>query len=105
MAQPRRETPLFAILWRFTTSTPEEFERHYGPEGTWVRFFRQDPEYVGSSLVKGEGHYLTLDWWTSRAAYEAFRERHADEYAEIDRACERVTSREEKLGEYESVTA
>ena len=100
-----RGKPMFATLWRFTTRTPEEFERHYGPEGTWARLFRQDREFVRTDLLKGPDHYLTLDCWTSRAAYEAFRERHAAEYAEIDRMCESVTTGEEKLGDYEALPA
>ena len=94
---------MFVILWRFTTRTPAEFERHYGPDGTWARFFRRDPEYVRTDLLRGPDHYLTVDCWMSRAAYEAFREREREGYTEIDRMCESVTVEEEKVGEYDDV--
>jgi len=94
---------MFVILWRFTTNDASTFERHYGPAGTWAQFFRRDPGFIRTDLLKGDDAYLTLDWWTSRAAYERFRDVHASQYAAIDRECEAFTTSEEKLGEYESV--
>lgn len=94
-------TRMFVIVWKFTTRDATAYERHYGPDGTWAELFRRDPSYVRTDLLKGADHYLTLDWWTSRDAYEAFRAAHADRYAEIDRLCEAVTTGEEKIGEYE----
>lgn len=95
----------FIIVWRFTTNDAAEFERHYGPDGTWALFFRRGRDYIRTDLLKGPEAYLTLDWWTSRDAYEAFREQHADEYAAIDAVCEAVTTSEEKLGEFVARTA
>jgi hypothetical protein len=43
--------------------------------------------------------YVTMD--SSRAAYEAFRERYAVEYAELDQECSGLTVAEKHLGEYE----
>jgi hypothetical protein len=94
---------MFVAVWRFTTSDPAAFESHYGSDGTWARFFRGDPAYVRTDLLVDGEAYLTLDWWMSRAAYDAFRESNAAEYARIDRICEVVTVTEERLGEYEEV--
>ena len=94
---------MFIVVWRFTTGDPAAFERHYGPSGTWERFFRRDGDYIRTDLLRGPDAYLTLDWWASRAAYERFRDLHASEYAAVDRECEDVTTSEEKLGEYETV--
>lgn len=94
---------MFVVLWRFTTNDPHAFQRHYGPEGTWVRLFRRSADYVRTDLLSEGETYVTLDWWTSLAAYDAFREAHADEYARLDAACEAVTTSEEKLGEFETV--
>ena len=91
---------MFVTVWKFMTRDADAFETHYGPDGTWAEFFRRDPNYLRTDLLKGEDHYLTLDWWTSRDAYEAFREANADRYAEIDRMCQAVTTSEEKVGEY-----
>jgi hypothetical protein len=94
---------MFVAIWRFTTSDRAQFETHYGPNGTWARFFRSDSAYVRTDLLTDGQTYLTLDWWTSRAAYDAFRQSHGAEYARIDRICEAVTATEEQLGHYEEV--
>jgi hypothetical protein len=93
---------MFVIVWRFTTGDPEAFERHYGPGGTWAAFFRRDANFVRTDLLRGDA-YLTLDWWTSREAYESFRTTHAAEYAQIDFQCESVAGTEEKVGVFETV--
>jgi hypothetical protein len=45
-----------------------------------------------------DGTYLTLDRWDSREAYEAFRERHAADYAAIDAACDPLLTDDTPLG-------
>lgn len=91
---------MYVVVWRFTTDDPAAFEKHYGPDGMWARLFRCSDEYVRTDLLKGAESYLTLDWWTSSAAYDAFRKEYAEEYADVDAACEAVTTFEEKLGEF-----
>jgi hypothetical protein len=79
------------------------FEKSYGPEGTWVRLFRQDTRYLGTRLLREVGAvrvYFTLDCWESRQAYEEFREKWAPEYARIDKGCEAMTVREAKIAEF-----
>jgi hypothetical protein len=93
---------MFVIIWRFTTADAEAFERHYGPEGTWARFFRRDPQFVRTDLLRGDA-YMTLDWWTSREAYDRFRVAHAAEYGQIDFMCEAVALTEEKVGTFDVV--
>ena len=94
---------MFLAVWRFTTTDPDAFERHYGREGTWARLFRRDRGYVRTDLLTDGTSYLTLDWWTSRRAYEEFRQAYADEYARIDRECEAVTTSETALGFFEEL--
>ena len=93
---------MFVAIWRFTTARPDEFERHYGPDGTWAQLFRRDASYVRTDLLRDDASYVTLDWWASREAYDGFRERHAADYAALDRTCEAVTVEEDKLGEFET---
>jgi heme-degrading monooxygenase HmoA len=93
---------LFVTLWEFEVKPgcEELFERTYGPEGEWVRLFRQDERYRGTRLLRDvaqERVYLTIDEWESREAYEDARERSRTEYAEIDRKCEGLTLRERHL--------
>lgn len=94
---------MFVAVWRFTTTRPAEFERHYGADGSWARLFRRDAAYVRTDLLRDGTSYVTLDWWTSREAYDGFRELHAGDYATLDRLCEALTLDEEKLGEFATV--
>lgn len=97
--------PLFVAVWRFRPHSGRErdFEHAYGPDGPWSRLFRSDPDYVRTDLLRAGDAYLTLDWWRSREAYDAFREEHAQEYARIDAEAEELTSAEELVGSYEAV--
>ena len=92
------------LVWEFAPAAGREadFERAYGPDGDWARFFRRDPDYLGTELLRSAaGRYLTIDRWRSRAAFEAFKEREAGEYAALDRRMEALTSHETSLGSFD----
>jgi heme-degrading monooxygenase HmoA len=98
----------FATLWEFTVQAARqaEFERHYGPDGTWARLFRLAPGYLGSELLRDRKdplRYLTIDRWESREAWQAFRRMHGAEYERLDGEFEGLTTREAPLGEYAPV--
>jgi quinol monooxygenase YgiN len=94
---------MYRLVWEFEAK-PEalaEFEDVYGPEGRWVSFFRQSPDYVASELFVSVTHphrFVTVDTWRSRSTYESFRKTHAQEYAALDEWCERLTAHERTLG-------
>ena len=98
----------YIILWEFQVKGSQEnqFERVYGPQGDWTRFFANGEGYLGTELhrdLRKPGRYVTVDFWTSQAAYEAFRERHAAEYRSLDLKCEALTEQESPLGVFEPV--
>ena len=98
---------MFVILWRFQPASgrEREFERAYGPDGDWARFFRTGPGYLGTDLLRGgDGAYITIDRWTDEASYEGFRLSHRTRYEEIDRACEELTDEEMLLGRFSDPT-
>ncbi len=98
---------MYAIVWRFLVKEDRcaELERHYGPEGTWAAFFRRDPAFVRTELLRGEGNeYVTLDYWSSKEAFLAFRAAHLEEYEAIDRGFEALTESETRIGDYVTVT-
>ena len=100
----------YVIVWEFRVAakSAEEFERLYGPDGVWVRFFHTAQGFVRTELIRDhdqQGRYLTLDFWSSRDSYEAFRHCHASEYAAIDRQCEKVTMSEVEVGRFERIGA
>jgi heme-degrading monooxygenase HmoA len=89
---------MFVVVWQFEIAEEKVagFESAYGPEGAWARLFRLSPDYRGTELLRDAyipGNYLTVDRWTSEAAFRAFRKDH-------DRACDELTGRETRIGAY-----
>ncbi|HVZ15625.1 MAG TPA: antibiotic biosynthesis monooxygenase, partial [Terriglobales bacterium] len=71
---------MIEIVWEFEVAPgcERDFEKHYGPEGTWVDLFRRDPAFQGTSLLRDRetlARYITIDRWNDRRSYEAFRVR------------------------------
>ncbi len=75
---------MIALVFSYdVTADPAEFERVYGPEGEWAKFFRDGRGYVGTELLRDveiPGRYLVVDRWDSRDAYNEFVEANRDEY-------------------------
>jgi heme-degrading monooxygenase HmoA len=95
----------YLVVWQFRPrpGAEQRFEDAYGPRGPWARLFTAGEGFVRTELnrdLKDPGRYLTLDFWSSKEAYEAFRAKHAAEYAAIDRECEELTADESLLGEF-----
>jgi hypothetical protein len=87
---------MYVIEWDFLPARGREaeFVAAYGPDGAWVELFRQGRGYLGTelrSLADRPGWYRTVDRWTSRGDYMAFRDEFAARYVEIDAACETLT--------------
>src|ERR1700761_4196572 len=75
----------FVIVWEFRVDSRKQraFERAYGPDGDWARFFQTGRGYVGTELIHDSQHsdrYLTLDYWKSSKYYEAFKKRNRQMY-------------------------
>jgi len=97
---------MFCYIWEFVAASGQEdaFRRAYGPDGPWVQLFRRDPAYIRTELSRDADNprrFVTIDYWTSRDACRAFRERVRDECAAIDLACERCTERERHIGDFD----
>ena len=74
---------MIALVFRYEVRDTAEFERVYGPDGDWARFFRHGRGYVGSELlrdVETPGRYLVVDRWESAEAYNAFIGEHGRDY-------------------------
>jgi hypothetical protein len=95
----------YLIIWEFQVRQRMEkrFKKAYGAKGEWAGFFRQDELYIGTELVhetKAVRTYVTLDVWTSKEAYDRFREQHLSEYEAIDKKCEDLTESEREIGSF-----
>jgi heme-degrading monooxygenase HmoA len=74
---------MLVIVFSYEAREPEQFERVYGPEGEWARFFRRGRGYVGTELlrdVETPGRYFVIDRWDTAEAYNAFVAEHSAEY-------------------------
>jgi quinol monooxygenase YgiN len=105
---PGAEARMHVVVWEFTVRSEHiaAFEAAYGPAGAWVALFRRAPAWLGTELLAGgSGRYLTLDRWRDRAAYDAFRQSAAADYAALDAACEALTAAEREIGAFDTVDA
>jgi ribosomal-protein-alanine acetyltransferase len=98
----------FVVIWEFRVrkAKRKEFEKAYGPEGDWVKLFRRDPAYLRTELIRDRDkpvRYVTLDFWSSRKAYQQFKKKNREEYAAIDKKCESMTLSEKLLGEFDDI--
>ena len=94
---------MFSVLWRYRVAPAQAdaFAALYGADGDWARLFRGSAAYLGTTLYRDAGDpgtWLTIDRWTSRAAYEAFLETRAGGYAALDARGDALTVGEERLG-------
>ncbi len=91
---------MYVIVWRFRVKHVDEFREHYGPDGTWARFFRGSPDFVRTDLLANGPEFLTLDWWKSKEDFEKFEKANREEYKRIDAGFERLTVSEERVGAF-----
>ena len=110
MTKERAKGTEFVMVWEFRVRSGKgrEFERIYGPDGVWVRFFRRGQGYLRTELIrdlKTPRRYLTIDIWTSREAYSRFKKKNRVEYQAIDERCGALTEDEVKIGEFRSPMA
>lgn len=94
----------FVYIWQYVVNTHRrEFLEAYGAGGEWVRLFSKDPEHIETVLLRDaddDSRFVTVDYWTSREARDAFRDKYGDEFRELDGRCEEFTSREEFVGDF-----
>lgn len=96
---------MYVIIWEFRVDPSHRaaFEQAYGPAGAWAQLFARDAEFRGSQLLHDGRRYLTVDSWSGKAAYDAFRERVAAEYSSLDARCEAYTIDETPIGAFETL--
>lgn len=97
---------MHCYVWEYAVkpSRLSEFETGYGEGGDWVRLFRRDPTYLRTDLLRDRdepNRFLTIDYWTSREACLAFRDRYRDEFDALDARFDSLTLRERHLGDFE----
>ena len=96
---------MFVILWEFLPAPGREaeFERAYGHDGDWARFFQRDPSYLGTDLLRDTRdprRFITVDRWTDQASFDAFAERHAKAYRELDERLAPLSAAETRIASF-----
>jgi heme-degrading monooxygenase HmoA len=99
----------YTYLWEFIVESEhaDEFERHYGPQGSWVQLFRRAPGYTETLLLRDSTNpqrFITIDRWKNGEAYRKFRSEFSQEYEALDSRCERLTIQETLIGEFSEPT-
>ncbi|CDG40739.1 MULTISPECIES: hypothetical protein [Asaia] len=83
------------------------FESTYGPEGPWVRLYRNVRDYLGTRLIADldkPGDYIAIDEWTSHGAYLDFQKDHPDAFAALNEACSPLIQDWHFIGAFQVVT-
>lgn len=97
---------MHVIVWEFAARAGKEteFERAYGSDGDWALLFANSPDFRGTELLKSntDRTYLTVDRWTTAAAFAEFKRRWQAEYTALDHRMESLTDSERAIGEYDS---
>jgi len=103
-------TERFAYIWQYTVDPAhrEDFLAAYRPGGDWTRLMSRYDGYIGTQLlgdIDDGARFVTVDYWASKAARDAFRTKSRKEFGELDRRCEAFTIAETFLGDFSEVGA
>jgi heme-degrading monooxygenase HmoA len=97
---------VIALVFTYEVTDSAEFERAYGAEGEWARFFRTGQGFVGTEIlrdVESPGRYIVVDRWESRDSYNEFVAANKEEYTRrVDEAAF-AYEQELRLGTFENV--
>lgn len=93
----------YLIVWTYEVAPPHHaaFAVAYGPDGDWARLFKRSPGFVGVELYQDGERFLTLDRWSSKAAFDAFQAAHGGEYAALDVKLAHLSLRQARIGAFE----
>jgi heme-degrading monooxygenase HmoA len=97
---------MFVVIWEYEVHAESEagFLALYGDKGAWVALFGEYPGYVGTELLRDASQpqrFVTIDRWTSPAAYDAFLAAAKPRYTDIDALGDALTVDERCVGRFE----
>ena len=97
---------MIAVVFSYEARDAEEFERVYGPDGEWARFFSRGRGYIGTELLRDiemRGRYLVIDRWESIDAYNTFATERRDDWMRRVDDTRYHFEQELRFGTFESV--
>lgn len=90
--------------YRVHPTQARAFEHAYGSAGPWAKLFGRHPGYKRTRLFRHKDEpdiYVTVDVWTSKADWDAFRKVHAADYLRLDKQLALLKIEEHLLGFYD----
>jgi heme-degrading monooxygenase HmoA len=102
MATPEE---VYVRIWEFQAQAgrEKEFEKIYGLEGEWVQLFRKSKAFLRTEVyrdLENTGHYVTIDYFSSQPAFQAFLKEFRERYDNLDRLGETVCASEKRIGSF-----
>lgn len=99
------DTSIYANIWEYTVKDGyvEKFVEAYGPCGNWARLFQKGEGYLATELHRDSSdihRYVTVDYWESMDARNAFQERYSSEYEQLDCQLAMLTDTERLIGNF-----
>ncbi len=90
--------------YRVHQAQARAFEHAYGPTGPWAKLFARHPGYKRTRLFRHKdepGIYVTVDVWTTKGDWDAFRKLYSEDYRRLDKQLAMLKLEEHLLGFYE----
>ena len=80
---------MYVRVWEYQIEAGNSaaFRTAYGAEGDWVQLFRRGRGYAGSVLYQDTAdgtRFVTVDQWSSAAAWTEFLEQLGEPYEALD---------------------
>lgn len=80
---------MFCRVWAYDVPADSiaGFIEAYGPAGDWATLFARTEGFVRTELYRNTdapARFVTVDVWSSEAAWQAFADRWGAAYAELD---------------------
>lgn len=94
---------VYVKIWEFNAKAEAraDFERFYGPDGEWVRLFRRSKAFLRTEFFRdwnAENHYLTIDYFASKAGFDDFMREFRQEYDALDLRSDGLLENEKEIG-------
>lgn len=87
------------------SSKNADFEKEYGRNGSWFKFFEPCDDYLGHDLLKNTdgASYTLIDRWISKEDYENFLKSNKADYDQLNDKCKEIYSSETQIGTFDLI--
>lgn len=97
-----------SVIWEFAVEEAQRFafEQAYAAGGPWAQLFATSEGFLETRLLRAKespGVYQTIDRWSSREAYAAFKREFAEAYDRLDEEVGDLSRRETYIGLFDEI--